>query len=50
MEKVYAYTVYVGHLPVVKTNDYCYALEKKYWLETKRGEDSVRIESTLSNH
>jgi hypothetical protein len=49
MEKIYTYTVYVGHLPVVKTNDWCYALERKYWFETKRAEAPVRIESVLSN-
>ncbi len=46
--KIYAYTVYVGHLPVVKTNDYSYALEKKKWLLMKRPKAPVRIESIIS--
>jgi hypothetical protein len=50
MRKIYAYTVYVGHLPVVKTNDYSYALEKKNWFLMKRPKAPVRIESIISNH
>ena len=48
MKKIYAYTVYVGHLPVVKTNDYDYALEKKNWFKMKRPKAPVRIESIIA--
>lgn len=50
MKKIYAYTVYVGHLPVVKTNDYSYALEKKNWFLKMRPKSPVRIQSIISNH
>ena len=50
MKKIYAYTVYVGHLPVLKTNDYSYALEKKNWFKTMRPKAPVRIQSIISNH
>lgn len=50
MKKIYAYTVYVGHLPVVKTNDYSYALEKKNWFKMKLPKAPVRIQSIISRH
>ena len=50
MKKIYAYTVYVGHLPVVKTNDYSHALREKNWILMKRPKAPVRIQSIISNH
>jgi len=48
MKNIYRYTVYVGNIAVMKTNDRAKAYDTKEWFNMKRPKAPVRIHSNLS--
>lgn len=46
--KTFRYIVYVGHLPILKTNDRERAYDLKDWLNTRRPKAPVRVHNNTS--